>query len=192
MEIAKEEKEVDYDILVCACLLHDIGRKEQFENPKLCHAMEGAKKAYAFLSKSGFTETFAARVKMCIETHRFREANPPRSIEAKILFDADKLDAVGVMGIARTLLYKGGVGEPLYRLDSDGNVSDGSEDKLPSFLQEYKYKLEKIYDHFYTKRGEELAKERQRAAVNFYENLLREIQVAYGEGKKELEERLKR
>ena len=146
MEIAKEEKEVDYDILVCACLLHDIGRKEQFENPKLCHAMEGAKKAYAFLSKSGFTETFAARVKMCIETHRFREANPPRSIEAKILFDAGKLDAVGVMGIARTLLYKGGVGEPLYRLDSDGNVSDGSEDKLPSFLQEYKYKLEKIYD----------------------------------------------
>lgn len=114
MEIAKEEKEVDYDILVCACLLHDIGRKEQFENPKLCHAMEGAKKAYAFLSKSGFEETFVARVKMCIETH------------------------------------------------------------------------------FYTKRGEELAKERKRAAVNFYENLLREIQVAYGEGKKELEERLKR
>lgn len=192
MEIAKEEKEVDYDILVCACLLHDIGRKEQFENPKLCHAMEGAKKAYAFLSKSGFAETFAVRVKMCIETHRFREANPPQSIEAKILFDADKLDAAGVMGIARTLLYKGGVGEPLYRLDSDGNVSDGSEDKLPSFLQEYKYKLEKIYDHFYTKRGEELAKERQRAAANFYENLLREMQVAYGEGKKELEERLKR
>lgn len=192
MEIAKEEKEVDYDILVCACLLHDIGRKEQFENPKLCHAMEGAKKAYAFLSKSGFEETFVARVKMCIETHRFREANPPRSIEAKILFDADKLDAAGVMGIARTLLYKGGVGEPLYRLDSDGNVSNVSEDKLPSFLQEYKHKLEKIYDYFYTKRGEELAKERKRAAVNFYENLLREIQVAYGEGKKELEERLKR
>ena len=38
LEIAKNESKVDYDILICACLLHDIGRKEQFENPQLCHA----------------------------------------------------------------------------------------------------------------------------------------------------------
>ena len=42
LEIAKTEKNVDYDVLVCACLLHDIGRKEQFENPRLCHAQVGA------------------------------------------------------------------------------------------------------------------------------------------------------
>lgn len=49
LEIAKTEADVDYDILITACLLHDVGRKEQFENPKLCHAMVGAEKAYQFL-----------------------------------------------------------------------------------------------------------------------------------------------
>lgn len=42
LEIAEHEADVDYDVLICACLLHDIGRKEQFENPKLCHAQVGA------------------------------------------------------------------------------------------------------------------------------------------------------
>ena len=48
LEIAKSEDAVDYDVLICACLLHDIGRKEQFENPQLCHAQVGAEKAYQF------------------------------------------------------------------------------------------------------------------------------------------------
>ena len=45
LEIAKTEENVDYDVLIAACLLHDVGRKEQFENPALCHAEEGAEKA---------------------------------------------------------------------------------------------------------------------------------------------------
>ena len=46
LDIASGEEMVDYDVLVCACLLHDIGRQEQFEDPGLCHAEEGAKKAF--------------------------------------------------------------------------------------------------------------------------------------------------
>ena len=45
LEIAKAEAEVDYDVLIAACLLHDIGRREQFENPALCHAAVGGEKA---------------------------------------------------------------------------------------------------------------------------------------------------
>lgn len=45
LNIAKTEENVDYDVLICACLLHDIGRKEQFENPSLCHAKVGAELA---------------------------------------------------------------------------------------------------------------------------------------------------
>ena len=48
MEIAKSEENVDYDVLICACLLHDIGRKEQFEDPSVCHAAVGGEKAYQF------------------------------------------------------------------------------------------------------------------------------------------------
>ena len=185
LRIAKTEADVDMDLLITACLLHDVGRKEQFENPTLCHAMVGSEKVYIFLKEHGFDEEYAERVKQCIQTHRFRKSNPPKSIEAKILFDADKLDVSGAIGIARTLIYKGTVVEPLYSLTAEGQVSNGEGDVSPSFFQEYKYKLENLYSNFYTTEGARLAKERQEAAVSFYNNILREVQESY-EGKEEL------
>lgn len=182
MDIAATEQNVDYDILICACLLHDIGRKEQYANPKMCHATVGSEKAYRFLIDHHFDNSLAEKVKQCIQTHRYRQNNPPQSLEAMILFDADKIDATGTLGIARTLLYKGVVSEPLYSLLPDGRVSDGTDDKMPSFFQEYKYKLEKLYSRFYTKRGNEIAKERQQTAVSFYNNMLREVSDSYDRG----------
>lgn len=187
LEIAKAESGVDYDVLITACLLHDIGRKEQFENPALCHAAVGSEKAYEFLIKNGFDTEFSEKVRHCILTHRFRKTNQPQSIEAKILFDADKIEAAGAMGIARTLIYKGIVCEPLYSLRDDGSVSDGGNDKTPSFFQEYKYKLEKLYSNFYTAKGTEIAKQRQQAAIDFYNALYREVNEAYEIGKTELD-----
>ena len=187
LEIAKTENGVDYGVLITACLLHDIGRKEQFENPTLCHAAVGSEKAYKFLTENGFDAEFAEKVRHCILTHRFRRTNQPQSIEAKILFDADKIEAAGAMGLARTLIYKGIVCEPLYSLREDGSVSNGENDKTPSFFQEYKYKLENIYSNFYTAKGEEIAKERQQTAVDFYNALYREVNEAYEIGKSELD-----
>lgn len=189
LEIAKEEQDVDYDILICACLLHDVGRREQFENPSLCHAQVGAEKAYRFLVGQGFGETFATKVRHCILTHRYRNNNEPQTVEAKVLFDADKLDATGAIGIARTLFYKGQVSEPLYNVDSQGRVQDGTEDTSPSFFQEYKYKLENIYSHFYTKKGAEIAQTRRQAAVDYYESLLSEVRPTYEKGRRELAQR---
>lgn len=187
LEIAKQEKDVNYDILIISCLLHDIGRKEQFENPNLCHAIVGGEKAYQFLVDHNFDEIFSEKVEKCIQTHRYRKSNPPESIEAKILFDADKLDAAGVIGIARTLIYKGNVSEPIYSLLPDGTISNGEGDKEPSFFKEYKYKLENLYNHFYTERGAELAKKRQHAAVEFYNSLYKEVNDSYENGKEELD-----
>lgn len=186
MEIAKYENNVDYDVLICSCLLHDIGRKEQFENPNLCHAQVGAEKAYNFLIQNDFEKAFSESVSHCILTHRYRQSNLPQSIEAKILFDADKLDVTGAIGIARTLFYKGIVSEPLYTLNSDGKVSNGENDIEPSFFQEYKFKLEKLYSHFYTTHGTEIAIQRQAAAISFYESILSEVSSAYNDGNREL------
>lgn len=186
LEIAKTLNNVDYDVLIAACLLHDIGRKEQFENPALCHAAVGSEKAFAFLTKTGFEPEYAERVRHCIKTHRYRENNLPESLEAKILFDADKLDVTGAMGIARTLIYKGIVSEPLYSLLPNGMVSDGAQDTMPSFFQEYKYKLEHIYDHFYTEKAASLAEERRQTAVNFYVSLYREAESSYQAGRNAL------
>ena len=186
LAIAKTENDVDYDVLIGACLLHDVGRQEQFENPKLCHAMVGGEKAEKFLRENGFAENYVEKVKHCIQTHRFRQNNQPQSIEAKILFDADKLDVVGAMGIARTLVYKGAVAEPLYSVLPDGRVSNGEGDTSPSFFQEYKYKLEHLYSKFYTQKGTQMAMERQQAAVDFYNSLYHEVEVSYENGKDEL------
>ncbi len=168
MDIAKTEGGVTRDVLIAACLMHDTGRAEQLQNPQLRHEQVGSRKALRFLLAMGWPEADAAHVADCIATHRFRSDNPPRSLEAKILFDADKLDAVGAMGIARTLQYKGTVSQPLYTLDAQGRVSDGDGDAQPSFFQEYKYKLEKLYGRFYTQRGAELAGGQRQAAAAFF------------------------
>lgn len=187
LEIAKGESDVNYDVLIAACLLHDIGRKEQFENPAVCHAVVGADKAYRFLLAQGFERHHAEQVRQCIHTHRYRENNPPRSLEAKILFDADKLDAAGAIGIARTLLYKGIVSEPLYSVLPSGVVSTGENDTAPSFFQEYKFKLENLYSKFYTMKAKELAEKRRQIAAEFYSCLYQEVNSSYQSGKIELD-----
>jgi uncharacterized protein len=191
LDIAEHESNVNYDVLIVACLLHDIGRQEQFNDPSLCHAVVGAKKAYDFLAKNGFSAEFAQKVSSCIKVHRFRSSNPPTNIEEKILFDSDKIDVTGTLGIARTIFYKGQVGEPLYSLSKTGEVSDGSNDTVPSFFQEYKLKLEGLYSKFYTKRGKEIALQRQSSAVSFYENMLNETTTSYRMGIKRLSRKLK-
>lgn len=188
LDIARTEENVNYDILITACLLHDIGRKEQFDNPSLCHAKVGSDKAYCFLTGHGFTAEHAEQVRQCIRTHRYRRDSLPQSLEARILFDADKLDVAGAIGIARTLVYKGAVAEPLYSVASDGEVLTGEKDRAPSFFQEYKYKLEKLYSNFYTKRAAEIAKERQQSAVDFYNALYREVSASYQNGRNELDQ----
>ena len=182
LDIASKESDVDYDVLISACLLHDIAREEQNKNPQICHAEFGAEKAYNFLIENNFDVVFAEKVKHCISCHRFRKNNTPKTTEAKILFDADKIDAAGTLGIARTLVYQGAMAKPLYSLTPDGKVSDGTDDEVPSFFQEYKYKLEKIYSRFYTTRGKEIAEERRKTAVSFYENMLNEVSSTYDKG----------
>lgn len=186
LQIAREEEHVDHDVLIAACLLHDIGRKEQFADPKLCHAAVGSEKAHIFLLEHGFSEEFAQAVAHCIATHRFRKANPPQTIEAKILFDADKLDVIGAIGIARTLQYKADTKEPLYTLRPDGSISNGEGEDAPSFFREYQFKLKNLYDRFYTRTGARMAQQRQQIARDFYESLYREVNTGYTDGARQL------
>jgi uncharacterized domain HDIG len=173
---------VDKDVLITACLLHDIGREAQFHDSKLDHAIVGADMAYEFLRSIDWPENKAQHVKACISSHRYRNSDPPISIEAKILFDSDKLDATGTLGIARTLAYKGIVAEPLYYVNEDGNVLDGVKDQQSSFFQEYNWKLKNVYDKFYTDRAKEIAKGRRRASIDFYENMYCEVNSIHKTG----------
>lgn len=190
LDIAESENDVDAEVLIVACLLHDIGRKRQFENPSLCHALEGGEMAYDYLIKQGWNTDKANHVRKCIISHRYRTNHPPESIEAKILFDSDKLDVTGAMGIARTLIYKGQVNEPLYLVDANGFVLDGTNAESPSFFQEYNFKLKNLYGKFFTMRGGEIANQRRVAAVNFYKNIYDEVNSTHEKGRKHLQDLL--
>lgn len=183
LDIAASEPDVDADALIAACLLHDIGREAQSRDPSLCHARVGADMARAFLLSIGRSRADADAVADAVRTHRYRADEPPRSIEAKILFDADKLDATGAMGVARTLIYGGQTDEPLYALNVDGApILDGGGAEHTTFLQEFNWKLRGLYSGFHTRRAAEIAREREAAAIRFYDGLLVEISQAHGEG----------
>lgn len=179
LSISRDYNEVDQDVLITSCLLHDIGRDSQFQNPGLCHAIEGGKMAYAFLKKLGWNESICIHIQNCITTHRFRTGNPPKTIEAKILFDSDKLDVTGALGIARSLIYKGQVGEPLYTVDENNNIQDGKNSSAPeSFFKEYHFKLIKLYDRFYTKEANAIAKRRKKLTTYFFNELMEEVTIS--------------
>ncbi|MCL2564626.1 MAG: HD domain-containing protein [Defluviitaleaceae bacterium] len=184
LDIYKHEDPVDFDVLVAACLLHDIGREKQFDDlEKHCHAKIGSEMAYGFLLSIGWSKEKAAHVKDCIASHRYRVNIQPQTIEAKILFDADKLDVTGAIGIARTLVYSMRIAEPLYIIDDDGNiVTGGGSGEVSSFFQEYNYKLSKVYTTLFTNRAKEIAQKRQKTAADFYSGLLDEIRENYESG----------
>lgn len=172
--IAKTQQNVREDVLITACLLHDIGRPEQFADPAVCHAQAGAEKAKIFLAQMGMDAAFIEAVCHCIRTHRFSNRVTPQTIEAKILFDADKLDVTGPLGIARTLQYQGKHDYPLYTRLPDGTIAN-AEDGEKSFFQEYHRKLKKLYDGFLTKEGARLADTYRAAGEAFVDALYRQI-----------------
>lgn len=178
LKIAENHKEVNRDILIAACLLHDIGREAQFKDPKICHAVEGGKMAYEFLLSLGWCEEDCRHVKACISSHRFRNDLVPETIEAKILSDSDKLDVTGALGIARSFVYMGQTGIPLYSVDENNAVYDGTGENEPdSFFRYYHVKLKKLYDNFYTKEANAIAEKRREFIKAFYDELLEEVSL---------------
>ena len=126
----------------------------------------------------------------CVRTHRFRKGDAPQSIEAQILYDADKIDVCGATGIARTLLYQGRSNGALYAVRPDGSLADGMGEKGETFFGEYKRKLEGIYCRLFTSRARAIARERQAAAQAFYQSMLSEVYASREKGRELLQTRL--
>ena len=177
-----ESYDLDMDVLVAAALLHDIGRDAQFRDSKVDHAIEGANMAYDYLIELGWSRVQDIHVKECIMTHRFRSNNPPKSMEAKIIFDADKLDVTGAIGIARTIAYKGVVAQPMYSVGEDGQVLSGDGPEVPSFFREYHFKLKKLYNRFYTDEAHEMAVLREKTSQAFYQAIYDEMSETHRRG----------
>ena len=176
---SKRSEAVNFDVLIASCLLHDIGREEQFKNQNICHAEIGGRMAREFLLKNGWQEKDAEHVNKCIASHRFRGNNAPETLEAKILFDSDKLDVTGCLGIARTLIYSGTMDIQLYAV-KNGEICFGeNKNDEDTFLKEYNIKLKNLYNKFYTKEAEEMAKAQKDYTQLFYDKLTGQIMETY-------------
>ena len=160
-----------------AALLHDISRPSDgsttLESDAVRdHALLAAQEAQRILA--GLDSAFVEQVTHAIAAHRFRNSIEPRTIEAKVLFDADKLDAIGAVGVARAFAFGATLQQPLWGSVSPDYVPDQSAEQHTAH-HEFHVKLKKIKDRLYTDSGRLLAEERHQYMVDFFARMAAEI-----------------
>ena len=112
--LAKAEG-ADLEIVHAAALLHDAGETTPGSQERANHQHQSADFAGEVLSAEGWLPERIAAVQHCIRAHRFRDnREPPATLEAKVIFDADKLDVLGAIGVARVVAYATLAGQPIY------------------------------------------------------------------------------
>ncbi len=170
-----EKENADLEILRFAAILHDIARKEEDEsNGKIDHAKRGAILAKEILEKYGLPEEKIQKIAHCIETHRYRKSKTPETKEAKILYDADKLDAIGAIGIGRAFSFAGHLGAKVH--DKNVDIEKTKEYSVDdSAYREYLVKLKNIKDKMITDEGKRIANERHNFMERFFNRLNKEV-----------------
>jgi uncharacterized protein len=164
----------DLGILKLAALLHDIGRRQEDRSGgRVCHGRAGATMAGKLLALYGLDAGTIRDVVHCIRTHRFRKKAVPRTLEAKVLFDADKLDSIGAVGIGRAFLFAGEVGARLHNKDIELRKTKPYT-RDDTAYREFLVKLGRIKDRIFTQEGKHIAAERHRFMVQFFDRLNRE------------------
>lgn len=162
------------DILAPAALLHDIGRKkERLSRGKICHAQYGAEIAAGLLEKTGYNEEDISAICHCIRTHRFRSERAPESLEAKIIFDADKLDSIGAVGIGRAFLFAGQIGARLHNPEQDHSQTRAYSLEDTAY-REFRVKMSQVRQQMLTPVGRQIAEKRHTFMEFFFDQLNRE------------------
>lgn len=172
-----QEEGADIEVVNLAALLHDIGRAKEDSGEIEHHEVWGARKAEEILENLGYREEMIEKVTHCIRSHRYSREPEPETLEAKILSDADNLDALGATGIARAFCYAGESQEPIV----DPKVppeKDGSE-KVETSLNHLEKRILKIKDRIYTDTAKQMAEERHRFVEDYTERFKEELQI-YG------------
>jgi uncharacterized protein len=178
MHIGQVE-DADLQVLAVAAHLHDVGRSDEDESKgKICHAEKGAQIAKTLLVNYPLSDEKKQNIVHCIRSHRFRGNTPPETLEARTLFDADKLDSIGAIGIGRAFLFAGEVGAKLHNPEADLYTTRAYTEEDTGY-REFRLKLSKIRDRMLTSEGKRLAQERHAFMESFFER----FQLEY-EGRK--------
>ncbi len=156
-EAIGKEEHADMTILLPAALFHDIGRPAEKETG-IPHEEAGAQMAEEYLLSIRYDGERIRQICHAIRTHRYRSEKRPETLEARILSDADKLDAMGAVGIARTFIRAG---------EHRGDIRDA--------IDHMNDKLLKLGGLMYTGTAGKIAEERHRFLRRFLDTLTGEI-----------------
>ncbi len=171
----------DLEILRAAVLLHDAAgaapAAEGAAPGRRSHQHASAEIARQALTAEGWPAERIEAVLHCIRAHRFRGDEAPRSLEAKILFDCDKLDVLGAIGVARAMAYAALAGQPLTGQPSERFRATGEKEpgEPHTPYHEYLFKLSRVASRLHTPAARALAAERLRYLAEYFERLGREI-----------------
>jgi len=172
--LAKIEK-ADLETVQVSALLHDIARQREDNGEVSCHAEHGSKQAVKLLQEFGFPKEKIFVVEDAIYCHRYKKGLTPKTLEGKIVQDADRLEALGAIAIARIFARGGETGLPLH--DPLEDLPGKQYKKAKGCLGHFEEKILKIKpEKFHTKTAQELARHRYEFTQNFTKEFLDEWQ----------------
>lgn len=166
----------DVEIVRAAALLHDVTRAEEDAGRDTDHAASGAAQAREILRARGVAPARIQAVAHAIAAHRFRGTLAPQTLEAKILFDADKLDSIGAIGIARAYAVAGVLNQRLWsEVAPDTPATRAQHNAHHTPYAEFVVKLSKVRERLFTATARRIAEERHAFMVEFFARLAREV-----------------
>lgn len=166
-----------------AALLHDIGRAEESKN-KDCediHEELSVRMAGPILDGLGIQPRKKDAILHAIASHRHRRGGEPRTLEAKCLFDADKLDSLGAVGVARSYLWLGEHGRSVFYPPEQyaGIDPKNNSAEVDSTQREWHIKLKHLKDKMYTETGRRIALERHDRMARIIDEIEKEVMGQY-------------
>ena len=174
-KLIHREEGGELEALAAAVLLHDCVQVAKDSPLRSKASLLAAKEARVRLEALAWEPSRVDIVACAIESHSFSAGVAPASIEACILQDADRLDAIGLCGIARCFYTAGRLGSHLYDL-ADPEAKSRPLDDTRNALDHFPKKLLTLEGSFKTRRGQELARERHQRLDEFYRAMLAEVQ----------------
>ncbi|MGY5150840.1 MAG: HD domain-containing protein [Candidatus Nitrosopumilus sp. bin_6a] len=172
-KICKKEK-ANEKLVLCATLLHDIVSYSKSDKRSKLSSIHSAKKAEQILKKYNFSKDEIIIVSEAIRDHSFSQNKKSLTIEGKILQDADRLDAIGAIGIARVFATGGSLKRPFYNIDDPFCKTRKPDDKIWT-VDHFYQKLLKLDSLMNTKSGKIEAKKRTKVLMEFLKQLEKEI-----------------
>jgi uncharacterized protein len=162
------------EIVEPAAWLHDCVRVAKDSPERASASRLAAARATELLATWSFPEALLAEVAHAIEAHSFTAGIAPRTVEARVVQDADRLDALGAVGLARCLMLSAGLGRPLY-VPEDPFCAHRSPDDSRAAVDHFFTKLLRLEETMQTASGRAEARERSRFLESYLAELRREL-----------------